>query len=110
MLPRTRRVSTKLFQEVLEKGKSYHSVHFSLRVAPLAPKELSRFTFSVPKKLDTRATKRNYIKRKGLALLRPHLDTLEKSLAGIFFAKTGAQEISTQEFQQEIEYLVNKIK
>lgn len=107
MLPRSRRVSTPLFQEIVEKGKSYHSAHLSLRL--LSTREPSRFTFSVPKKVDTRATKRNYIKRKGLALLRPHLDALPPGFAGIFFAKSGIATLPTVEYQQEITYLIEKI-
>jgi ribonuclease P protein component len=102
-------VPKKLFEKILEKGKSYHAAHFSLRVSPLDKNEPSKFTFSIPKKIDARATKRNYLRRKGLALLRPHLNAVPMGIAGIFFAKSDASSLTTAEFEQEIAFLISKL-
>src|SRR5688500_18822435 len=112
MLPSTRRVPKKLFQEVLEKGKSYHSDHFSLRIVKIEPpktEQLSRFAFSIPKKLDTRATRRNYVRRKGVAILKPLLPAIPDGWVGIFFAKPNSLSLSTEDFSKEITFLLKKV-
>ncbi len=109
MLPRIRRVPKKLFQQVVEHGKSYHSTYISLRIIKNPVEEPSRFAFSIPKKLDKRATRRNYLRRKGLSLLTPHLSTFPTGFVGVFFAKPGLNTISTIEYGQEIAFLIEKV-
>ena len=58
MLPSKRKVTRALFKSVLEKGRSYASEHFSLRVVFLS-QGLTRFAIVVPKKVEKSAVKRN---------------------------------------------------
>jgi ribonuclease P protein component len=107
MLPRSRRVSIKLFGEIMKKGTSYHSPHFSLKIKAGFP-GASAFTVVVPKKVEKTAARRNRIKRRAMAIIRMTKD-LPEGRAGIFFAKSGSYDLKTLEYKNELASLFKKI-
>jgi ribonuclease P protein component len=109
MLPRSKRVSTKLFAEVLKKGKTHHSPHFSLRIVKNSEEKVSRFSVSVPKKVEKTAVKRNNVRRRALAVIEQNFKAIPAGFNGIFFAKSGAYSLTSPKLKEEISFLLKKI-
>jgi ribonuclease P protein component len=76
MLPRTKRLTTKGLNEVMEKGKIVHSPLFLARILPASDK--ARFAAIAPQKIAKTASERIRIRRliyKGLTELYPSVST-----------------------------------
>jgi ribonuclease P protein component len=104
MLPRQKRVTTSLFPSVL-KGRISHSAVFSLRVAPSDGK-ITRFSVVVPKKVLAKATDRNKLKRRTLAIIKTLYPTIKKPVLAVFFAKKGADALTSKQIETEIKTLL----
>jgi ribonuclease P protein component len=110
MLPRSRRVSTNLFGNIIKKGATYHTAHFYLKAVHSGAATPSRFSIVVPKKIEKTAVKRNLIKRKSSAVLRKILSNIPQGYTGVFFAKKDSAVLSPQEYERELRILSSKLK
>src|SRR3989338_9997717 len=75
MLPKKRRISRKEFPYILKNGKRYNSPSLLLYVAPAdrdGSKE-SKFSFSVSKKVCSKAVDRNKLRRWGYSVVSDNL-------------------------------------
>ncbi len=104
MLPRTQRIPTQLFKEIVQKGSAFHAPLFSIRVKKAQNK--SRFGVSIPKKVAKTAVLRNNIRRRVYSVLQtiqpnePHFI--------VFVVKAGIEKIKQAELKQEIEKIFVK--
>jgi ribonuclease P protein component len=105
MIPRPHRVTRELFSETMQASKVFHSQYLSIRIGVLS-KEVSSVSFVVSKKVDTRATKRNTLRRKGYAALERLIERLKPSVV-LIFAKKEAQNLSVDALQKEIENVLS---
>jgi ribonuclease P protein component len=95
MLPRRRRVSTALFQEVMERGKSFHASHISaFRYLYKDSLTTSHISVVVSKKTAAKATKRNALRRKLYSIIRPLESTLNTKAVALIFVKKDIADIS----------------
>jgi len=102
-------INTKqLFENILKKGKVYHSPHLLLRVLEIENIKKSRFYFVVSGKIIKKAVKRNLFKRQGKHTIRS-IKTKEGRIA-VFFAKKGAGALEFAELKKEIISLIEKAK
>jgi ribonuclease P protein component len=101
MLPHSRRASRILFEKTLKNSKVSHSEYFSLRIG-INDSPLSRYAFIVSKKVATKATKRNQIRRRGYASLEHIIDTILPGYVLLFFAKKGIETLSQYSLEQAI--------
>lgn len=109
MLPRQRRVSTALFQEVMVKGKSFHSSHLTLRLLYKDGLDTSHFSVIVPKKVSLKAVVRNALRRRLYPILRKFEARLTFPAVALIFVKTDISEISHEELTEEIRMLLSKV-
>ncbi len=110
MLPKTHRVSKKLFEKIIRSGKTLHSPHLSVRIIEMDEPDGPRATYAISKKIAARATERNYLKRKGLILVKKYLNSISSHSALIFFPKKGIQELSSDDHEEEIKTLLEKVR
>jgi len=103
MLPHKRRIVRKEFAYILKNGKRYNSSHLLLYVAPL-PKtsDLSRFSFSISKKIYKNATDRNRYRRRGYSVISPIISLIPPGFLCFFSFKKGVYPLSFQQLQEEI--------
>lgn len=106
MLSRNRRLTTKLFDEVMKSGGSQHVSHFSLRVNRLNSDEMSRFSFSVPKKVAAHATDRNRLRRQMVASVQTYKGVIPVGFNSIVFAKKASPTLTFLEIKEEIYQLL----
>ena len=102
-------LTTALFEEIMRSGRPYHSPFLSLRLCELRDKESSRFSISVPKKVESRATRRNLIRRRIAAALRKYISIIPDGYMGIFFAKKGLLDRSYHEVEEEVGLLIKRL-
>lgn len=107
MLPKKRRVSTALFQEIIEHGTTYHVDHLSLRIQKTAL-ELSRFSVVVPKKVHKQAVDRNKAKRRLSPFLSGFIDQIPPGFKGIFFIKKGFSVLDSSKTRDEVKTVLEK--
>ncbi len=107
MLPKARRLSSSAFASA-SRGTFYHAAHFTLKVSRVSDSIPSRFACVVSKKIDTRAVKRNVVRRRCMNCLRPKIASLPAGLICIFSAKKGVLELSYKDFDLEISSLLAK--
>lgn len=104
MLPRTQRITTRLFTDIVQKGSAFHAPLFSIRVKKAQNK--SRFGVSVPKKVTKTAVLRNKIRRRIYSSLIGM--KLQNHFEVVFVAKTGIEKLKQSEIKQEIEKIFVK--
>lgn len=106
MLPKKHRINRKLFEEVVKKGKSFFSPYLSLKIAPTIENQ-SRFAFVVSSKVSKKAVERNKIKRRARSIVQKNLSKIKKQINAIIFFKKGAEKMTFQELEKEINDIFN---
>ena len=100
-----------LFNEVLKKGKSFHSPHITLKILNVGSSTSnnigkSAFYFVVSGKIIKKAVKRNLFKRRGRHITRSA--NVKDGYTAVFFAKKGAGNLEYTNFKTEILDLMKK--
>jgi ribonuclease P protein component len=110
MISSKQKVGRELFKSLLEKGRSFHSENFSLRVAPLPSGGLSKFSVVVPKRIEKTAVGRNVTKR---LFYRAVGGLIPKVLPGLvcgIFLKKSVKKISFDALLSEVTIVFKKAK
>ncbi len=99
------------FPEIISRGKTFHSPHFTLRV--LHKKEGAHnnplFSFVVSSKVARNAVDRNLLKRRGYTIVRKMInDVSTQNHMYAFFLKKGVGNLSFAEMKEEIIFLLKK--
>ena len=113
MIPNTNRINREDFENIMKKGGFSNSGLFSLRfLKNVENKGLSgwRISVVVSKKIAKTAVSRNKIRRRAYSILRKYLKNLKSPYFIAFFAKKGVEKATFQEFQTDIEKLLEKAK
>lgn len=107
MLPKEKRLTRALFDQVLQGGRSFHSAHLTLRIL-FVPATKARFAVSVSKKTAKNAVDRNRLRRRAYAVLSRLFPTVERPLPAIVFFKPNAGSLAYEEIKNEIFFLLEK--
>lgn len=103
MLPKKKRVTKELFQEIIKQGGTLSTSLFTFRyIKQKAP----QYAFIVPKSVAKQALKRNLLRRKGYSVLRQNTP---KSGAGLFFYKKHTKKITIDDIKTNIDIILSKI-
>ncbi len=108
MIPSKQKVGVQLFKTLTQKGRSFHSESFSLRVFFDDKAERPHFSVVVTKKLEKSAVKRNAMKRKVFVLLRPFLSLARKEAVCAIFLKKKTDSKTLPALKVEIEVALKK--
>ncbi len=100
MLPHSKRLTTELFAEIIEKGQSTHCSFSSIKL--LEHDSSSRYAVSVPKKVAHTAVLRNKLRRRTYSLIRSLSPSLKEGFLVIVIIKQGAEKLSLTDFYGEI--------
>ena len=106
MIEKSRRVTRKIFNEVLKTGKIYNQPFSSLYI--ILSQNKSRIACVVPKKIERSAAVRNKLRRRGYHVLYKLLKSSNKPFLGILFIKNGAKKLPYKLFEKDIEDLLKK--
>ena len=109
MLPRSNKINTSLFKEVLKKGKTYNFTYFSLKVLKISNGNKSRFASVVPKKFIKKAVLRNLLKRQIFNIINEISDDINDNFVVIIFCKSETNKLSFSELKKEIIFVFKKI-
>ncbi len=107
MLPKSKRLSTKAFSEVIKKGQSFHSPFFIIRLSKTD--KTSLFAVSVPKKVAKLAVSRNRIRRQVYSILSSLKLRMKPESSIIIIMKTGSDKLSFKDLGAEIEKIFVKL-
>ncbi len=103
MLPKAKRLTTELFTEIIEKGRSFHGNFLIVRVIPThSTQETSRFAVSVPKKVSKTAVGRNKLKRQVYVAIGRMEKNLKPNINVVIILKVGADKLKYKEIESEI--------
>jgi ribonuclease P protein component len=100
MLPKENKIKRAAFDELLKKGRVYHSSFFSLRATKTSDK-LTKASFVVSKKVANTAIKRNLLRRRGYAAIKGFIEG-NPGLILAFFLKKEAASLPFLEYKKEI--------
>ncbi len=100
MLPKTKRLTTKSVDLVMEKGRMTHSPLFVIK--SISTQETSRFSVSVPKKVAKTAVQRNKIRRQVYSAIKKIESQIKPGHTGMVIAKTGAEKLPFESLVSEI--------
>ncbi len=109
MLAKKNRINKKLFKEVFEKGKNYHSDLLGIKILKKDEEE-NQFAFAVSKKIAPKASQRNLLKRRGYEIIRELFPNIKQPIICIFVLKKGAEKLSFDKYKKEIEKILRKTK
>lgn len=103
MLPRSKRLTTAIFDEVFTTGRTAHSALFTLRMKKTDGP--SRFAISVSKKIAKSAVVRNKIRRRTYSALRAILEnpkSFKCNVHVVLIAKNGSDKALVGEIANDI--------
>lgn len=98
MLPKSKRLSTEAFKEIIEKGQSIHSPFLIVRTIP--KEGPSRFAVSVPKKVAKLAVTRNKIRRQVYEVIAKL--SVKPGYKVVIIAKAGLDKLDYTSLTQEL--------
>lgn len=110
MLPKTRRIERKQFNQILGQGKRYHSKSFTLYLSKIEEGELknpTRVAFSVSKKVCKTAVMRNRLRRRGYSAVSRLITVLKPGYLLFFVYKKGF-EVEYSAVEKEIKALLSQ--
>jgi ribonuclease P protein component len=113
MLPKSKRVTIRAFEEAMKGGVRIHAPHFFVMVTK-AKNEVERdihakVAVTVSKKVEKLAVKRNRIKRRIYAILRENYRLLPQGTTSLFFAKAGTLTLPLDDYRRELAEICQKI-
>ncbi len=107
MLTKSKRLSTALFSDIIEKGQSFHNPFLIIKVKKTD--KISRFAVSVPKKVAKTAVLRNKIKKKIYSIIKNFEKKIILGFNVIFIAKIGVDKLKFTDLSNEIDKIFVKI-
>ena len=109
MLPKTRRIEKKLFELSFRSSKRYNSTHLMLFVAN-NKENISRFSFSISKKICKNAVDRNRLRRQGYSIIKKHISDMPNGLLFFFSSKILTYPVVVSELDDVITGLLNNLR
>ncbi len=106
MISRSKRLNTKLFKEIIQKGIAFHGHFFTVRC--LDVQGLSRFGISVPKKVSKTSVERNKTRRRVYSILGKLQSKLISGKNVVFIMKNDSEKVDFTELSNEIEKIFVK--
>jgi len=103
MLPKRKRVTKEIFQDIIKTGRTLSSPLFVFRYIP---NSTPRYAFVAPKSVAKQAIIRNKLRRQGYNILRKYK---LKPYLGAFFYKKGSQNATIDDINKDINSILNKI-
>lgn len=108
MLNKQQRLTKKEFNDVFEKGKPVHSDFLFAKILEINKKIPSKFSISIPVKIEKKAVKRNLLRRRGYAIIRENLKNIKNGFSVIIIIKKGAEKLDFEEYKKEINKILKK--
>jgi len=108
-MPKKYRLSRADFTRLPKAERRIHGMYFSLTVTPNPLFSGPRAACVVSKKVSARSVDRNRIERRCRESLRPFLIQMKEPAAFIFYAKRESVSASSEEIQQDIRKLLERV-
>ena len=106
MLPKRKRLSRQLIENVIRKGQATSSKHLTLKYLPFSG--LSLFSFVVSIRVNKKATTRNLLKRRSRHIIRKHSQKIKDGYAYVIIFKVASVSVPFQELETETISLFKK--
>ncbi len=109
MLPRTQRVSKRLFEEALKKAKKLHGAHLTLALSK--GESGTRCAFVVSKKVASKAVKRNWLRRRLFVMYRGYNKQIPAGFILMFFVKKAPSTYTAKDmlvYKEDMRLLLEK--
>jgi ribonuclease P protein component len=108
MLPKNRRLTTKDFKEIFDRGRSFRGRHFVLRIANMSRGQPTLFGFSVSKKSFKNASDRNFLRRQGYSVISKTIQNIKPDFKCLFSMNKLSSKPSFVELLQDITTLLKE--
>ena len=106
MLPKKNRADKKAVEKIFKKGLFIGSKNLNLKYILENTTTSPQISFIVPKTVERKAVRRNYLRRRGYIILKKYFRDIPNGFSGAFiFKKT----VPVLEIENEIKNLLNKI-
>lgn len=111
MLPKKRRISRAEFSDLLSNSKRFNSPSLTFYLSKILNEGgVSKFAFSVSKKVSNKAVVRNKLRRRGYSVIRKYIKQIKPNYYCFFVFKKGADSIKFASLEKEIfELLSNSL-
>jgi len=106
MLPKKNRVDKKLIEKIFKTGVFVGSSGLSLKYLIDESSTLPQISFVVPKAVEKRAVRRNFLRRRGYLILEKYFSKIPNGFLGVFVFK---KVIPIPEIENEIKKILSKI-
>lgn len=104
MLPKKKRVTKDLFQNIIKTGRTISSPLFLFRYIP---QKTPQYAFVAPKTVAKQAFLRNKLRRQGYSALRQNPKI--PNVLGVFFYKKGSKEATFKTIRDDVSTVLTKI-
>lgn len=108
MLPKSRRIETRSFEEILKSGKVAHSPFFMLRYIRTQEGVPARFAAVAPVKIAKTSVARHAVRRRMYAAVSPYMDKVASGWQIIAFAKQPAAAAGMASVRQALQEIFVK--
>jgi ribonuclease P protein component len=106
MFPKKNRADKKLVGRIFKEGIFVNSNFLNLKYILDENIISAKVSFIVPKTIEKKAVKRNYLKRQGYVILKKYFKKIPNNFVGAFIFKKN---ITVIEIENEIKKILNKI-
>ncbi|MEI6581097.1 MAG: ribonuclease P protein component [bacterium] len=110
MFPKKNRADKKAIEKVFKKGTFVGCGVLGLKYLIEDKSIPLRISFVVPKTVEKKAVRRNFLKRKGYIVLKKHWNKIPEGFLGVFlFNKNQKTEKLSGKIEEDIKNILNKI-
>jgi ribonuclease P protein component len=105
MLPRNKRIGSRMFKEIIAKGRVVHSLNFFMRISKKNP-DYSGFSVVASKKVAPTAVTRNRLRRRVYAALRKVVSNKKTEGEALIFVKHSLSSLASKDMEKELHSLL----
>lgn len=109
MLKKERRVKREVFSKPPALSKTLHTDFFSLKYFKENTNNDTKVAFVLSKKISTKATERNKLKRRGSGIIEKVFNNIKPGFVLIFYMKKGAEKAKFNNLSEEVLLSLKKI-
>jgi ribonuclease P protein component len=111
MLPKNNRADKKAVEKIFKKGAFISSSSLNLRYVLENNTTSLRISFVVPKAVEKKAVRRNYLRRRGYIILKKYFSKIPNGFLGVFiFNKIKEKDFLSEIIEKDIKIILTKLK
>jgi len=109
MLPKKNKANKKAIEKIFKKSTFIGARSLNFKYFLDNKDTPPKISFIVPKTIEKKAVKRNFLRRQGYLILKKYFDKIPNGLIGVFVFSKTKEENLLKTLEEDIKTILNKI-